>query len=87
MARYQNNFANPNTGVRRLIPDYDKYDLGLYLIGDYKVSDQWQLEAGARFDYTQMNVYKFYRTSFWEERNWNDLFHLLCQTGQVFISH
>src|SRR5690606_35214490 len=24
MARYQNNFANPATGVRRLIPDYDK---------------------------------------------------------------
>ena len=28
MARYQNNFANPETGVRRLIPDYKKYDLG-----------------------------------------------------------
>ena len=74
MARYQNNFANPNTGVRRLIPDYDKYDLGLYLIGDYKVSDQWQLEAGARFDYTHMDVYKFYRTSFWEERNYDELY-------------
>jgi len=23
---YQNNFADPKTGVRRLIPDYDKYD-------------------------------------------------------------
>ena len=74
MARYQNNFANPNTGVRRLIPDYDKYDLGLYLIGDYKLSDQWQLEAGARFDYTHMDVYKFYRTSFWEERNYDELY-------------
>ena len=74
MARYQNNFADPNTGVRRLIPDYDKYDLGLYLIGDYNVSDRWQLEAGARFDYTHMEVYKFYRKSFWESRNYDDLY-------------
>ncbi len=36
MGSYQNNFA-PNTGVRRLIPDYDKYDFGAYLIGDYRV--------------------------------------------------
>ncbi|MDG1777976.1 MAG: TonB-dependent receptor [Flavobacteriaceae bacterium] len=74
MARYQNNFANPETGVRRLIPDYKKYDLGLYLIGDYKVNDQWQIEAGARFDYVHMDVYKFYRTSFWENRNYDELY-------------
>ena len=51
MGRFQNNFANPDTGIRRLIPDYDKYDFGVYAIGDYKINDQWQLEAGLRFDY------------------------------------
>jgi iron complex outermembrane receptor protein len=30
MGRFQTNFANPETGIRRLIPDYDKYDFGLY---------------------------------------------------------
>ena len=73
MGSYQNNVA-PNTGVRRLIPDYDKYDFGAYLIGDYRSSDQWLFEIGARFDYTQMNVFKFYRTSFWESRNYDKLF-------------
>jgi len=43
MARYQNNFANPNTGVRRLIPDYDKYDFGVYALADYQLSDHWLL--------------------------------------------
>ena len=28
LGRYQDNFANPDTGVRRLIPDYNKYDFG-----------------------------------------------------------
>ena len=41
MGRCQNNFANPDTGIRRLIPDYDKYDFGVYAIGDYKINDQW----------------------------------------------
>jgi iron complex outermembrane receptor protein len=74
MSRYQDNFANPNTGVRRLIPDYDKYNLGVYAILDYQVNDKVLLEAGGRFDYTFMDVFKFYRTSFWQARNYDELF-------------
>ncbi len=74
MARYQDNFANPDTGVRRLIPDYEKYELGAYAIFDYKIRDNWIFEAGGRFDYTFMDVLKFYRTSFWESRNYDQQF-------------
>lgn len=74
MGRYQNNFADPVTGVRRLIPDYNKYDLAVYTIADYNVNDQWLLEAGGRFDYVYMDVFKFYRTSFWESRNYDQVF-------------
>ena len=74
MGQYQNNFANPDTGVRRLIPDYNKYDLGIYAIVDYQLNQKLLLEAGSRFDYTYMNVFKFYRTSFWESRNYDELF-------------
>ena len=70
---YQNNFAQ-NTGVRRLIPDYDKYDFGAYVIGDYRANEHWLFEVGVRFDYSKMNVFKFYRTSFWDSRNYNLLF-------------
>jgi iron complex outermembrane receptor protein len=31
------------------------------------------MEIGGRFDYTHMNVYKFYRKSFWESRNYDTL--------------
>ncbi|WP_052085158.1 TonB-dependent receptor domain-containing protein [Cellulophaga sp. E6(2014)] len=74
MARYQDNFADPSTGVRRLIPDYEKYDLGVYGISTVQLQDNWLLEAGARFDFTYMDVFKFYRTSFWESRNYAALF-------------
>lgn len=72
MGGYQNNFADPGTGVRRLIPDYDKYDFGVYGILDYRLNGNWILEAGGRFDYTYMDVFKFYRTSFWEARNYDE---------------
>ncbi|MGB5356549.1 MAG: TonB-dependent receptor [Eudoraea sp.] len=73
LGRYQKNFADPSTGVRRLIPDYDKYELGIYTLGEYSFNDHWLLEAGVRFDYSYMDVLKFYRTSFWEARNYDEL--------------
>ena len=74
LAKYQNNFADPSTGVRRLIPDYDKYDAGIYGVLDYQWNDKLLVEVGGRFDYTFLDVFKFYRTSFWESRNYDELF-------------
>ena len=74
MGRFQNNFANPYTGIRRLIPDYEKYDIGVYAIGDLKINDQWQSEAGIRFDYNYIDAFKYYKNSVWEERGYDILF-------------
>ena len=74
MGRYKENIANPNTGVRRLIPDYEQYQAGIYGIASYSLQENWLFEVGGRFDYTFMDVFKFYRTSFWEERNYDELF-------------
>jgi len=70
----QTNYANPETGVRRLIPDYDKYSFAGFASGDYTINQKWVLEAGFRFDYTHMNVFKFYRRSFWEDRGYDNQF-------------
>ncbi|MDC8006209.1 TonB-dependent receptor [Aureisphaera galaxeae] len=71
---YQENFPDPSTGVRRLIPDYERYHMGAYAIGDYEANDKLLVEAGIRLDYTHMDVFKFYRTSLWELRNYDELF-------------
>ncbi|QLG47092.1 TonB-dependent receptor [Costertonia aggregata] len=71
MGRYQDNFANPDTGVRRLIPDYEKYDLGSFVIADYRLNDKLLLDAGFRYDFNRIDAKKFYRTSRWEERGYN----------------
>ncbi|WP_423999634.1 TonB-dependent receptor [Maribacter sp. IgM3_T14_3] len=71
MGRYQTNFANPDTGVRRLIPDYDKYDFGLFTIGSYELNSNWTIDAGARYDFSRIDAKKFYRVSRWEERGYD----------------
>ena len=74
LGRYQNNFANPDTGVRRLIPDYDKYELGTYFTTEYKLNEALTLDAGVRYDFNRIDAKKFYQTSRWEERGYDQDF-------------
>ena len=74
LARYQNNFANPDTGVRRLIPDYDKYDFGAYTTGEWFLNSSTTLDLGFRYDFNRIDAKKFYRTSRWEERGYDEDF-------------
>ena len=43
IGKYQKNVPDPETGVRRLIPDYEKYDLEIYSIFDYELNPEWSL--------------------------------------------
>ena len=74
LARFQDNFADPSTGVRRLIPDYDRIDLGLFAVGDYQIADHLLIEGGLRYDYNRIDALKFYRTSRWIERGYDQDF-------------
>ncbi len=71
LAGYQNNYANPATGVRRLIPDYQKFDLGFFTITNFNPSDRVSVDVGVRYDFNQINAKKFYQTSRWLERGYD----------------
>ncbi|MBD3582238.1 TonB-dependent receptor [Flavobacterium selenitireducens] len=94
-ASYQNNIASIATGVRPLIPDYDKIDLGAYATSAYDVSATWRLEAGLRYDYSRVDATKFYLKSRWEERGYDESFaHFITgdfgtqwKTNPVFTYH
>lgn len=77
LGRYQNNFANPETGVRRLIPDYTKYDFGAFAIAKYQIKDNLILDGGIRYDFSRVDAKKFYRTSRWEERGYDEDFSII----------
>ncbi|MFK7833437.1 MAG: TonB-dependent receptor [Winogradskyella sp.] len=71
MSRYQNNFASPDTGVRRLIPDYNKYDFGTYITSEWRLNDRLLVDAGIRYDFNRIDAKKFYLNSRWEERGYD----------------
>ena len=68
---YQNNFANPKTGVRPLIPSYEKLDAGLYGIAVYKFDNATSLELGIRYDFSTIEATKYYLKSRWNERGYD----------------
>ena len=72
--RYQKNFPDPSTGVKRIIPDYKKYDFSFYSVYDNTFNEDWLVEAGVRYDFSHINAYKYYRTYLWEDRDYNELF-------------
>lgn len=71
---YQNNFANPETGVRRLIPDYDKFDAGIFAIGNFILNLKTTFNAGLRYDFNYINAKKFYIKTRWTERGYDTQF-------------
>jgi iron complex outermembrane recepter protein len=71
---YQNNFANPKTGVRPLIPSYEKLDAGLYGIAVYKFDSATSLESGIRYDFSTIEATKYYLKSRWTERGYDTEF-------------
>jgi iron complex outermembrane recepter protein len=70
----QNNYANSGTGIRPLIPNYDKIDFGAYRIASYNFSDSFSVDGGLRYDFSKIDATKFYIKSRWEERGYNTTF-------------
>jgi iron complex outermembrane receptor protein len=73
-ASYQTNFANPATGVRPLIPNYDKLDLGVYGIVVHQFFNKFAVEAGLRYDFSNLEATKYYFKSRWNERGYDPEF-------------
>lgn len=69
--RYQDNFADPDTGIRRLIPDYNKTDIGVFVTSEWAINDRTVVDAGLRYDFTHIDAKKFYLESRWVERNYH----------------
>lgn len=70
----QDNYSNPETGVKRLVPDYLKYQLGSFITGNFQLTNVFRWEWGLRFDQVHMDVQKFYDTADWIDRRYRLLY-------------
>jgi iron complex outermembrane recepter protein len=71
---FQDNIANPATGVRRLIPDYLKFDFGIFALSNLQLNDKTKLDLGVRYDFSQIDAKKFYIKSRWESQGYQNDF-------------
>lgn len=71
---YQVNTPNPETGIRRLIPDYVQTNAGAYGTAEHQISDNTVIDAGIRYDLTHIDAKKYYQKSRWEERGYDEDF-------------
>ncbi len=71
LLRYQDNVADiASTGVRRLIPNYEKYDVGAFFTGEFDINESLIMDAGIRYDFNRIDAKKFYQESRWDERGY-----------------
>lgn len=74
LIRYQQNVAF-STGVRALIPDFNKFETGIYAVGNYNMNETSELSAGIRYDFSSINATKTYNLTDWNETyNYDELF-------------
>jgi iron complex outermembrane receptor protein len=71
---YQKNIANPETGVRPLIPNYTKNDAAVYGIIDTHIRDNLSLEFGVRYDFSRIEAAKYFLKTRWDERGYSPQF-------------
>lgn len=65
---YQNNYPDPSTKTRRILPDYNRYEVGAYSALEYRFGKKIRGEAAIRYDFSQYNAYKYYDTKDWNRR-------------------
>ena len=71
VTQLQDNYSDPATGVRRLIPDYLRIKGGAYVVGAYSPNNAFAWEGGLRYDYDRLDTKKYYRISDWHARGYS----------------
>jgi len=71
---YQDNFSDPLTGVKRLIPDHFRFELGSFFLVKYKPNNLLTWELGIRADKIMIEAQKYFRNSVWSDLGYSELF-------------
>src|SRR5699024_10834172 len=86
---YKLNFADPETGVQRIIPNYKSYAFGALATGHYTIDDHWLAEAGLRYDYSHIDAHNYYNKTRWDNKGYdNDFSNLIIgDIGSQYLTH
>lgn len=85
----QDNTSNPNTQVKRLIPDYLRFAKGAFVSADWVLNPNTNISLGIRFDYNRINTKKYYYKRYWERMNYDADFanNIIGDYGNQWLTH
>lgn len=66
----QDNYSDPATKVKRLIPDYDKYHLAAFSAFEFEPNNLLNIEFGLRWETINYSAQKYYDENDWLERGY-----------------
>ncbi len=86
---YKDNFADPRTGVQRIIPDYHSHSFGAFATGFYEINRNWLIEAGLRYDYSHIDAKKYYNKVRWHAAGYDEDFAdiVMGEYGSQYLTH
>lgn len=61
------NVSSHDTGTRPIIPNYQQFQYGVFTTFT-KWLETWELEAGVRYDFTEINAFKWYKSAVWNNQ-------------------
>ena len=72
-----------------MIPDYDRFDLGAFVTSEWKLNNDYLIEAAVRYDYNHIDAKKFYRIVAWNERGYDQDFAdiIVEQNGSQYLTN
>jgi iron complex outermembrane receptor protein len=77
LLRYQQNDSADESITRisiPLIPDYDKYEAGIYATGTLNLNSETEISTGIRYDFSRIEAEKKYKVFDWQQNNYDTLF-------------
>lgn len=66
----QDNYSDPVTKVKRLIPDYDKYHWAAFSALEFEPNNLWNIEFGLRWETINYLAQKYYDQNDWLEKGY-----------------
>lgn len=73
-AKYQIHFPNPDTGVKRLIPDYESSSLAGFVFGETQWTPELKISGSLRAEILDIQADKYYKKSRWEALGYDSSF-------------
>lgn len=79
--RMMTNVSSYDTGTRPIIPNFRQFHFGVFATVMKRI-ESWELEGGLRYDFSDVNAFKWYKAAVWNELYSTEFSHFVVPQNQ-----